>query len=164
VWKFLRTRPVNFPTIRIAQLASLLCKYGSLIDHVLKVKNVRDCIAIFSVKPSEYWDTHYAFGKPSAKRSKVLGEKSVERIAANFVAPMLFAYGKNRGQETLCEAAVELLEQVEPEQNSKVEGWRSMGVAPQNMLESQALLQLKNEYCDKKKCLQCMIGKQILEG
>ncbi|MDR2937564.1 MAG: DUF2851 family protein, partial [Prevotellaceae bacterium] len=113
--------------------------------------------------PSEYWDTHYAFGKISAKRNKVLGEKSVERVAANFVAPMLFSYGKNRSQEEFCEVAIALLEEILPEQNSKIDGWKSMGVAPQNMLESQALLQLKNEYCDKKKCLQCVIGKQILE-
>lgn len=93
-----------------------------------------------------------------------MGEKSVERIAANFVAPVMFAYGRSRGQEALCDTAIALLEQIAAEQNSKVEGWRGMGINPQNMLESQALLQLKNEYCDRKKCLQCMIGKQILEG
>ncbi len=164
VWKFLRTRPVNFPTIRIAQLAALLHQHADLVAKALKIESLKDCISIFSVKPSEYWDTHYAFGHMSVKRSKALGEKSVERIAANFVAPVIFAYGKNRGQEQLCETAIELLEQIAPEQNSKIEGWRSMEVTPQNMLESQALLQLKNEYCDKKRCLQCMIGKQILEG
>jgi hypothetical protein len=163
VWKFLRTRPVNFPNIRIAQLANLLHDCNNLVINVLHIKSVQDCMAVFSVKPSEYWDTHYAFGKISAKRNKVLGEKSVERVAANFVAPMLFSYGKNRNQEEFCEAAIALLEEILPEQNSKIDGWKSIGVAPQNMLESQALLQLKNEYCDKKKCLQCMIGKQILE-
>ena len=164
VWKFLRTRPVNFPTIRMAQLASLLCRQSSLMESVLKVASLRDCLAIFAVSPSEYWDTRYAPGSPSPRRSKALGEKSVERIAANFVAPMLFAYGKHRAQEQLCEVAVELLEQVAPERNAKVDGWRTMGVTPQNMLESQALLQLKNEYCDRKRCLHCTIGKQILNN
>ncbi len=164
VWKFLRTRPVNFPTIRIAQLAGFLHKNQDFISAVLAVKVVEDCKKIFSAKPSEYWDTHYSLGHASARRNKILGEKSVERIAANFVAPVMFAYGRSRGQEALCDTAIALLEQIAAEQNSKVEGWRGMGINPQNMLESQALLQLKNEYCDRKKCLQCMIGKQILEG
>jgi hypothetical protein len=163
LWKYLRMRPVNFPTIRIAQLASLLHTHSDIVGKMLEVKTLDDCQRVFSVKPSEYWDTRYTFGKISAKRNKALGEKSVERIAANFVAPTMFAYGKNRNQERLCSTAIELLEQIAPEQNSKIDGWRSMGVVPQNMLESQALLQLKNEYCDKKKCLQCSIGRQILE-
>ncbi|MDR0415668.1 MAG: DUF2851 family protein [Prevotellaceae bacterium] len=164
VWKFLRTRPVNFPTIRLAQLAALLHSTDSLISKIAEVKTLEDCVKIFSVKPSEYWSTHYTFGKISEERSKSLGKKSVERIAANFVAPMLFAYGKNRSQQQLCETAVELLEQIAPEQNAPVEGWQRMGVKPQNMFESQALLHLKQAYCDRKKCLQCTIGKQILKS
>jgi hypothetical protein len=77
---------------------------------------------------------------------------------------MLFAYGKIRSQEALCEAAVELLEQIAPEQNAQIAGWKSMGVKPQSMLESQALLHLKQAYCDPKKCLQCAIGRQVLQG
>ncbi|MDR3365705.1 MAG: DUF2851 family protein [Prevotellaceae bacterium] len=164
VWKLLRTRPVNFPTIRLAQLAALLNGRSNLVARVMEVKTLEDCADIFSVQPSEYWDTHYAFGKISAARKKPLGGKSVERIAANFVAPMLFAYGKSRGQEELCEAAVELLEQIAPEQNAQIEGWKSMGVNPQSMFESQALLHLKQAYCDRKRCLQCTIGEQILQG
>jgi hypothetical protein len=163
VWKFLRTRPVNFPTVRLAQLAALLNSGGSLIAKVMAVKTLKDCAEIFSVKPSKYWDTHYTFGKISPARSKLLGEKSVERIAANFVAPMLFAYGKHSSQHPLCEVAVELLEQIAPEQNAQIEGWQSMGVKPQSMFESQALLQLKQAYCDHKKCLKCTVGKQILQ-
>ncbi|MDR1417526.1 MAG: DUF2851 family protein, partial [Prevotellaceae bacterium] len=142
----------------------LLSSVGNLIPKIAKVKTLKDCTEIFSVAPSEYWSTHYTFGKASKPRGKALGEKSVERIAANFVAPMLFAYGKNRSQQPLCEAAVDLLEQIAPEQNAQVEGWQSMGVKPQSMLESQALLQLKGAYCDRKKCLQCTIGKQILQS
>ncbi|MDR1342886.1 MAG: DUF2851 family protein [Prevotellaceae bacterium] len=164
VWKFLRTRPVNFPTIRLAQLAALLNSIGSLTSKVAEIKTLKDCMEIFSATPSEYWSTHYTLGKASKARGKSLGEKSVERIAANFVAPMLFAYGKNRSLQPLCEAAVELLEQIAPEQNAQVEGWQSMGVKPQNMFESQALLQLKQAYCDRKRCLQCTIGKQILQS
>ncbi|MDR0712295.1 MAG: DUF2851 family protein [Prevotellaceae bacterium] len=163
LWKFLRTRPVNFPTIRLAQLAALLHSDGNLIAKIMEVKMLKDCVAIFSVTPSEYWNEHYTFGKISDARSKQLGEKSVERIAANFVAPMLFAYGKNRSQEALCEVAVELLEHIAPEQNAQIEGWKSMGVKPQSMFESQALLHLKQAYCDQKKCLQCTIGQQILQ-
>ncbi|MDR3188435.1 MAG: DUF2851 family protein [Prevotellaceae bacterium] len=164
VWKFLRTRPVNFPTIRLAQLAALLNGNANLVARVMQVKTLRDCTDIFSVTPSEYWDTHYTLGKASDSRKKPLGEKSIERIAANFVAPMLFVYGKSRAQEALCEAAVELLEQIAPERNALIDGWESMGVKPQSMFESQALLHLKQAYCDHKKCLQCAIGKQILQG
>jgi hypothetical protein len=163
VWKFLRTRPVNFPTVRLAQLAALLSAGGNLVARVMAAKTLQACADIFSVTPSDYWDTHYTFGKISGARKKSLGEKSVERIAANFVAPMLFVYGKIRSQEALCEAAVELLEQIAPEQNAQIEGWKSMGVKPQSMFESQALLHLKQAYCDQKKCLQCTIGRQILQ-
>ena len=162
VWKFLRMRPANFPTVRLAQLAALLSAEGQLAARVLAVKTLQDCAAIFSVAPSAYWDTHYMPGKASGSRKKSLGEKSVERIAANVVAPLLFAYGKSRSQEALCETAVELLEQIAPEQNAQIDGWKSMGVKPESMFESQALLHLKVAYCDQKRCLQCAIGKQIL--
>ena len=162
VWKFLRMRPANFPTVRLAQLAALLYAEGRLAARLLEVKTLQGCTAIFSVAPSEYWDTHYTLGKASGVRKKLLGKKSAERIAANVVAPLLFAYGKSRSQEALCEAAVELLEQIEPEQNAQIDGWKSMGVKPQSMLESQALLHLKRAYCDPKKCLLCAIGRQIL--
>jgi hypothetical protein len=164
VWKFLRMRPANFPTVRLAQLAALLNANGKLAAKALEAKTLQDCTAIFSVAPSEYWDTHYMPGKASGFRKKSLGEKSVERIAANVVAPLLFAYGKSRSQEALCEAAVELLEQIAPEQNAQIEGWKSMGVKPQNMFESQALLHLKQAYCNPKKCLQCTIGREILNS
>lgn len=162
-WKFMRTRPTNFPTIRIAQLASLLHLRPKLLSDVLDIRNLDDCIALFSVQPSEHWDTHYTFGKESKKSTKLLGTNSVERIVANLIAPFMFSYGKSKGDEDLQYKALELLEQIEPENNSIVSGWESINIKPINMFESQALIQLKQHYCNKKRCLSCTIGTQVLQ-
>jgi hypothetical protein len=162
-WKFMRTRPTNFPTIRIAQLASLLHLRPKLLSDVLDIRNLDDCIALFSVQPSEYWNTHYTFEKESKKSTKLLGANSVERIVANLIAPFMFSYGKSKGDEDLQYKALELLEQIEPENNSIVSGWESINIKPINMFESQALIQLKQHYCNKKRCLSCTIGTQVLQ-
>ncbi|MDR1226105.1 MAG: DUF2851 family protein [Prevotellaceae bacterium] len=163
-WKFLRTRPVNFPTIRIAQLAMLLHKNPNLFTQVLEVVSLDSCIKIFDVKTSEYWETRYAFGKESERKAKPLGKKSIERIAANLVAPIIFAYGMQQEKEDICNRAIDLLEQLPGESNVIISGWKSLNITPQNMFESQALIQLKQEYCDKKRCLQCSIGAQIFKN
>ncbi|MGL4908821.1 MAG: DUF2851 family protein [Bacteroidales bacterium] len=163
-WKFMRTRPINFPTLRIAQLATLLHTAQSFVSKVLDLKTKKDCTLLFEVQPSEYWTEHYHFAKKSPKCNKGLGKMSIARIIANFVVPMQFSYGKIPNNQALCDNAIDLLEQLDAEQNSIISGWKSMDVEPCSMFESQALIELKQEYCDKKRCLQCAIGRQVLSG
>ncbi|GHT17168.1 hypothetical protein AGMMS4956_20540 [Bacteroidia bacterium] len=164
IWKFLRTRPVNFPTVRIAQLAALLHSAQSLFARAMEVAAVEEALQLFAVRPSEYWDTHYSLEAVSPPRSKALGAKSAERVIANVLIPTMFQYGRSHNDESICQRAVSLLEQLPPEENATTLMWKGLCPSPQNMLESQALLQLKNEYCDKKRCLHCVVGGQIITG
>lgn len=162
VWMLLRMRPGNFPTIRIAQLAMLLHKTENLADRILSHGELQDYETLLDVTASNYWDTHYLFGKESARRTKSLGKQSIERIIINTLVPYLFTYGMERKNEALKEKSLRLLEQLPAEQNSVLEQWQGVGIKAENGFFSQALLQMKKEYCDKKRCLACIIGKQIV--
>lgn len=161
LWKFLRIRPRNFPTIRIAQLASLLHYSSGLVDSILSLEKAEDYFDLFDVKTSEYWETHYTFGVESKHKVKSLGKPSIERIIANVVVPFLFTYGKARKNEKLQEKALALLEVLAPEKNAIAEEWAEQGIKADSAFFSQALLQLKQAYCDKQKCLSCIIGSQM---
>lgn len=161
LWKFLRLRPSNFPTIRIAQLAYLLHHSSNIVDSILSFKNIDDYFNLFNVKTSEYWETHYGFGVESKQKVKQLGRQSVERIISNAVVPFIFTYGKMRSNEELQEKALILLESLTPENNAIIEEWADAGIKAENAFFSQALLQLKQSYCDKQKCLSCFIGSRM---
>lgn len=165
VWKFSKLRPANFPTIRIAQLAQLLNKHESLWNSIMKLDNITDVYRIFDVTASEYWDNHYVFGKESAKKSKKhLGDKAAENIIVNVLSPLLFACAEYKGDEQLREKALYFMENVKAEANSVISEWGNYNIKPSNALESQALLHLKYEYCSNKKCLNCAIGKQVIQN
>ncbi|MDR0660447.1 MAG: DUF2851 family protein [Prevotellaceae bacterium] len=161
LWKFLRLRPNNFPTIRIAQLAYLLHRSPNLLDSVLSLENINDYFNLFDVKTSNYWETHYNFGVESKHKVKQLGRQSIERIISNTVVPFLFTYGKARHNEELRERALTLLESFAPEKNATIEDWAEAGIKAENAFYSQALLQLKQAYCDKQRCLSCFIGSRM---
>ena len=164
LWKFMRLRPTNFPTIRIAQLAKLLTQTDGLLSKITTFEKPDDLNVFFELNASEYWDTHYNFGKQTAKRVKSLGKKSAEKIIINLIVPYLFAYGKTKGVEKYSEKAMELLEIISAEKNNIVDGWENLGVKVDNAFYSQALIQLKTMYCNDKKCLQCAIGKDIINN
>ena len=162
VWKFLRLRPSNFPTLRLAQLAALMCKEVKLFSQVLEAKNAKLIHKFFDVDVSDYWKMHYQFDKPSKKADHHLGTAMKDILLINAIAPVLFAYGKYKGNEDYCERAVQLLETCKPESNSIITGWKKLEVKPTSAFESQYLLQLKGEYCDKFRCLDCAVGYGIL--
>jgi hypothetical protein len=163
LWKFLRLRPSNFPTIRMAQLAALMCKEAKLFSRILEETNVKAIQNLFDVEVSSYWQSHYLFDKPSKKVNSHLGVSMKNILLINAVAPVLFAYGKYRDNEAYCERALQLLETCEPENNSIITGWKKFNLTPPNAYETQALLQLKNEYCDNFRCLDCAVGGRILQ-
>lgn len=163
LWKFLRLRPVNFPTVRISQLAALFHQSDALFSSIIEIENLSELYTLFKVKASEYWDTHYNFNKLSkSNREKELGESSVHILIINVVIPFLFVYGEKQNKHHLKNRALEFLEQIPAESNSIVSKWGELGINARSAFESQALLQLKNQYCEAKKCLNCQVGVKLV--
>ncbi|MBL7892504.1 MAG: DUF2851 family protein, partial [Bacteroidia bacterium] len=147
VWKFLRLRPSNFPTVRIAQFASLIFNSIHLFSKVIETNKPDALKKLFSVRASEYWETHYMFDKKSAKSVKSIGPDGVNNIIINTIVPFLFVYGKSKAEEKYVDLSLALLEKIEPENNSIIDKWEQFGVKAKSAYQTQALLQLKNEYC-----------------
>lgn len=161
-WKYLRMRPANFPSIRIAQWATLLFRTGSLFNKMLVARNLKEIENAFAVELSNYWQTHHRFDKAGKQSRKTLGKTTIRLLVINVIAPFLFLYGKERGNDELRERALQLLEEIPAERNQVLDQWAKLGVKPQQAAQSQALLQLKRNYCDQKRCLDCSIGCHIL--
>lgn len=161
--KYFRLRPPNFPTIRLSQFANLYHKTPSLFSNVIKMKSTKEMYDLFNVSASEYWDSHYNFGVSSFNRKKKLTKPFIDLLLINTIIPVLFAYGKhmsnNNSEELLKIAAF-----IPSEKNSIINNFNLLRSTVKNSLQSQALLQLKNEYCNKKKCMQCVIGNSILNN
>ncbi len=163
-WKFLRMRPANFPTLRIAQFATLIHQSAHLFSKIMVAQNLSEIENMFEVRLSNYWQTHYVFEKASAKRAKTLGKSAIHLLVVNTIAPFLFVYGKLKSEPDLCDRAISLLESVPPESNSIIENWQSLGMEAVSAAQTQALLQLKHEYCDKRQCLRCAVGAEVVRG
>ncbi|MBL4655487.1 MAG: DUF2851 family protein, partial [Bacteroidia bacterium] len=162
IWKFLRLRPSNFPTIRIAQFAELIHKSHHVLSYILECKDPKSITKLFETEASNYWNTHYHFNKESAKRIKKLGDTARTNIIINTVAPFLFHYGQIKQLENYKELAIGLLDSVPPENNHIIKNFENLGIKTRSGFDSQALIQLKSNYCAHKKCLQCSIGNKIL--
>lgn len=163
LWKFLRLRPSNFPTIRLAQLAAMMHYDTKMFSNVLEAKDVKAIFKYFDVDMSPYWKEHYHFDKPSDKVNSHIGDAAKNTLLINAVAPVLFAYGKYKANEDYCDRALKLLELCKPEANSIVTMWKELGIKPANAYDTQALLQLNNEHCTAFNCLNCSIGHSILK-
>lgn len=164
LWKFLRLRPVNFPTIRIAQFANLIYNSSHLFSKIIETNNIRTLKSLMNIDVSEYWQTHYTFGKKSKLKTKHLGEESINTILINTVVPFLFVYGKQKNEEKYVDRALHFLEQLPGEHNSIITKWEALKMNVNTAYTTQALLQLKNEYCNHKKCLSCTIGNQLIKN
>ena len=164
LWKFLRSRPGNFPTVRIAQFAKLIYNSSSLFSKILETQKIEDFYKLLVVEPSDYWRSHYMFNKESVQKSKSLGKAAVDVLLINTIIPFLFNYGKAKGISELQERAVELLEKIKPEKNAIINKWLELGIDPENAFETQALIHLKNNYCNHKKCLNCQIGDYLVKN
>ena len=163
LWKFLRMRPQNFPHIRISQLAYLYYSRRAGLSQLVECDNVAALSDALSTQVTPYWETHYVFGSESAKNGKHLSPFSINLLIINTAVPMLFAYGRYKGNEKWCDRAFDLLEQLRAENNHIVRMWQDCGLTVDNAGDSQALIQLKKEYCDKKDCLHCRIGYEYMK-
>lgn len=165
VWKFMRMRPQNFPTLRLAQFAALIVSANHLFSKTMEIKEVSELRKLFEGLPvNDYWKTHYHFKKQAAGTSIQLGKSSINNLLLNTVALFLFAYGRHTSTQSYINRAVKLLESLPAEQNAITEKFEKAGLKIENAFGSQAILQLKKEYCDKKKCLSCGIGIKILRS
>lgn len=161
-WKFMRMRPSNFPTIRLAQMAQLIHKNGCLFSKIREAKNAIEIKALLDVKASEYWETHYRLETVSDTKPKHLGDATADILIINAVVPLLFCYGKLHKDESVCESAMQLLEETEAEDNAIIRHFAQYGIKAENAMQTQALLHLYNIYCKRKRCLECRIGNVLL--
>ncbi len=161
-WKFMRLRPANFPTIRLAQLATLLFRTGHLFSKMLAAQDTRELKNMFEVELSNYWRTHYVFDKEAEVKTRRLGEQTIHLLLINTIAPFLFFYGRHRSEAQYQDKALALLEDLPAEQNNIIARWRKLGLAAETAYQSQALLELKNNYCTAKRCTECALGHSIL--
>lgn len=163
LWKFMRLHPGNFPTLRLSQFAAIIHRsYGLLMD-LLEINDLSVYSKAFNVSASEYWKNHYRFDKPAKPGNRRLGTEAVNLLIINLVAPFLFHYGKARGDSAFIEKALETLAGLKGEDNTHIRRWKSLGMEACSASTTQALLEMKGNYCDRKKCLSCRIGIALLK-
>ena len=187
-WKFMRMRPSNFPTLRLAQMAQLIHRHGCMFSKIKEAKDVDEAKALFDVAASGYWETHWRFNQRlpqrerlpqcdsptsdngvvglsyhgSRKTPKHLGTATADILIINAVVPLLFCYGKLHKDESFCETALQFLEAIEAEDNAIIRHFAQCGIAAQNAMQTQALLHLYNMYCKRKRCLECRLGHVLM--
>lgn len=162
-WKWSGMRPSSFPTLRLAILIRLLQQQPYLFRQLMEAEHIEELWPLFKIELDGYWLQHYRLDHLAKKaQKKRLTRSFFEKIAINALLPMLFAYGQLQGQPALCERALEGLASLAAEQHGVLRAWADLGLQAQNAMESQALLQLRRQYCDQKRCLECRIGQRLL--
>ncbi len=161
-WKFSKMRPINFPTVRLAQFSALLYKVSYLFSQIKESESPADIKAILTSKPHEYWDDHYRFGIESIHINKRISDDFIDLLIINAVAPVLYFYGKVNNEERFIDKSIQLLESVGSEVNNIVDEWKALGLKSKTGFDSQAMIQLKTKYCSNFKCLDCKIGHEIM--
>lgn len=162
-WRFLRLRPANFPTLRLAQLSSVLYHQKNMFSSLISATSWKELVPVFSVRPSDYWLHHYRFFKTQKQEVPTLGRASVENILINSIVPLLVAYGKAKDDQRFVDRAVQLLQETPAESNHVLRLWESLGMVNRTGYDSQALLELHNSFCARRRCLDCNIGFALLK-
>jgi len=163
LWKYLRLRPYNFPTLRIAQFSALLFAHKNLFSKIIESAKIEDLYRLFNVKASSYWDSHYVWDKHTDTHPKKLSKNRINLLLINAIIPFMFLYGKERNKEFLIEKALEFLNLIPAENNKATKNFGQEGLVFKSAFQTQALIQLKTKYCDTKKCLECPIGNHLLK-
>ena len=159
---FLRMRPNNFPTLRLAQLAILIYQSSHLFSKIKTAKHVNEIFQWFDVTANDFWNYHYTLTDETAYHTRPLGRSFIQHIIINAIVPVFFAYGLVRNEHVWKDKAVNWLMQLQPEQNIITRQWKLFKVENKNSFDSQALIHLKNNYCNFKKCLDCAVGTKLL--
>ncbi|MDB5206962.1 MAG: hypothetical protein JWR72_2037 [Flavisolibacter sp.] len=159
---FLRMRPGNFPTIRLAQLAMVVHTGCHLFSKIIEAQDVADIKVLFAVTANDFWHYHYTLHEASSFKKKMLGSTTINNLIINTVVPVLFAYGLHHNEEKYKEKAIRWLESLSAESNLITKEFLNLGVKMETAFDSQALIELKNEYCSPRKCLDCSVGNYLL--
>lgn len=162
LWKFFRLRPYGFPTLRISQFAQLICRSRNLFSRLLETPSAVELQQLFDVTAADYWTNHYQFDHPSPGKPKRLAPTFIDLLIINAWVPLLFEYGSQHAMQQYKDQAVAILEQLRPETNHIIRQWNAAGIRPNNAAQSQALLQLYNNYCQQHDCLRCQIGYKVI--
>lgn len=163
IWKYMRMRPVNFPTCRLAQFSALIVGSNHLFSKILVEKDIKSIINMFDDLPvNRYWDDHYRFDNKVTRAAPGFGKQSINNILINTVSVFLMAYGRNTGSAEHIQRSISLLEKLPAETNALTKRFKEIKIVPENAFFSQSLIQLKKAYCDQKKCLSCGIGMKLL--
>jgi hypothetical protein len=160
--QFFKHRPDNFPTIRLSQLANLYHSKQNLFSKISSLNSLKSTYELFQITASEYWQSHYQFDKESPIKKKTLSKSFIDLIVINTIIPIQFAFAKSQGKE-ISEDLISFLNEVAAEKNAIIEKFTSFGILSKTAFETQSLLQLKNEYCNKSKCLECAIGMELMK-
>lgn len=160
---FLRMRPANFPTLRLAQLAMLVQQSHHLFSFIKEATTIKEVQDLLDVTANDYWHYHYVFDEAAPYKIKKLGHQMIQNICINTIIPLLYAYGYLTGIEAYKMKALQWMEELSAEKNAITKGFQLMGVQNKSAYDSQALIQLKNEYCNYKHCLQCAVGNQLMK-
>ncbi len=164
LWKLGRLRPTNFPTIRIAQFARLINQSSGLFSKLMHTAEVEEIYKLFSIQCSPYWSDHFKFDVLSKKSNKSLGKSAIDNIIINTVVPMKFVYGRENMKPEIKDDSLMLISKIQPEDNKVIKYWKMLSIHPRNASESQALLELKKNYCTPRKCLHCAIGLHLIRS
>lgn len=163
-WKFMRMRPANFPSIRLAQFAMLIHQSLDLFAKMMEMRSEAEIAPLLDIQASEYWKNHYRPAEESQRKSpKKLGRQAVQNLIINTIAPMQFLYARLQGAADLVDSSVELLQSIPPEDNRILREWKAINIVPKDAAESQALIQLFSNYCSPKRCLDCAVGNFLLK-
>jgi hypothetical protein len=160
--EFFKHRPDNFPTIRLAQLAMVFHLHKNLFSKIIEAKTIDEIYQIFNISVSDYWKSHYNFDNASPKKEKSLSKSFIDLLVINTIVPIQFAYANSLGKEN-AELLIDFLSNIPAEKNNIIDKFTKFGIKSKNAFQSQSLLQLKNEYCNNKKCLQCAFGLELLK-
>ncbi len=163
LFKNLRVRPNNFPHVKLAQLAAIWYRYDTLFSSIISAPSPRAIKDFFRIAPSDYWRNHYHFQFASVEKEKTIGESALNILLINSVVPILFAYGLRNRLPEYGQRATRLLESIPPERNQIVSTFACAGIQARNAGDTQSLIQLKREYCEKRKCLYCRVGFRLLK-
>ena len=161
-WQFMRSRPANFPTVRISQFAGLVIKRFPLFADITEYTDVFKLRDLFRLNAGRYWEEHMLFGRVTKKKKYKMGNQSADLVLINAVLPVLFSYGRFRMRNELQDRVIRFLEELPAERNEIMNRWKRAGVNPENAFDSQGLLQLSNNYCKRRRCIECLVGSKLI--
>ncbi len=163
IWKFMRLRPYNFPTIRIAQLAAILSQTDHLFSQILEL-SLSSLLKILRVKASDYWDNHYTFTRTSNPKAKIIGTSALQSLIINAVVPVLYTYGKASTEDKYINKALDFLHELRFENNYITRRFKKLKTNHHSAADSQAIIQLYKNYCQQNKCLDCRFASYIIKS